>query len=226
MHKYDTHVHTSETSPCGIIEAQEVVRLYKDAGYDGIVITDHYYDSFFEKLGEMPWKDKVDIYLQGYCSAFDEGTNIGLTVLLGMEIRFEENPSDYLVYGITEDFLKKYPKLYKLGIKKFRQLIEDEYMLIFQAHPYRRTMVVADPQDIHGVEVFNGNPRHNSHNDKALLYAKENGLMMSSGSDFHQKEDLARGGIIITQEITTSKDLLKALSENIDENLIYTAEND
>jgi len=50
IYKYDTHVHTKEVSPCGKVPAIEVVKLYKDAGYHGIVITDHYCDSFFESL--------------------------------------------------------------------------------------------------------------------------------------------------------------------------------
>ena len=41
--KLDIHVHTSETSSCGQVSAQEAVRLYEQAGYDGIIITDHYH---------------------------------------------------------------------------------------------------------------------------------------------------------------------------------------
>ena len=47
-----------------------------------------------------------------------------------------------------------------------------------------------------GLEVYNGNPRHDSQNDKALSYAEKHNLKMISGSDFHENEDLARGGIV------------------------------
>jgi predicted metal-dependent phosphoesterase TrpH len=210
MYKIDTHVHTSETSSCGQTEAREDVRLYKEAGYDAIVITDHYYEGFFRRLKDASWEDKIDCYLQGYQNALEEGNKLGLTVLLGIEIRFTENANDYLVYGITEKFLKENPELYNLGLKKFKQFIAKENMLIFQAHPYRNGMVTADPSDIHGVEIYNGNARHDSRNDKALLFAENNGLLMSSGSDFHQLEDLARGGIAFDQKITTSEELVKA----------------
>ena len=39
---YDTHVHTDESSACGKVPGRQAARLYKAAGYQGIVITDHY----------------------------------------------------------------------------------------------------------------------------------------------------------------------------------------
>lgn len=224
MYKFDTHVHTCETSECGQVEARETVKLYKEAGYEGIVITDHYYEGFFQSLEELSWDDKIDRYLRGYKNAVAEGTALGMIVILGIELRFTENPNDYLIYGITEAFLKENTDFYKMGLKKFKKLIENEDILIFQAHPYRPGMVPADPQDIHGVEVFNGNPRHNSRNSNALLFAKENGLMMSSGSDFHQTEDLARGGIIFLNEITSSSQFVEALRKNEIKELLSTNE--
>ncbi|MDF2537382.1 MAG: transposase [Herbinix sp.] len=211
MYRWDTHVHTSEVSQCGNIKAQDGVRLYKEAGYSGIVITDHYYSGFFQKLPDMTWEEKIEQYLQGYKKALAEGINLGLTVLLGIEIRFTENPNDYLVFGMTEEFLLANPEGYTLGLKDFKKLIDEEDMLLFQAHPFRSGMVVADPKELDGVEIYNGNARHNSHNDKALAFARENGLLMSSGSDFHETEDLSRGGIIFTQEIRTNHDFLQAL---------------
>ena len=214
MFQLDTHVHTAETSACGRIFARDVVRLYKEAGYDGIVITDHYTKEFFEAPNTLSWNEKIDNYLSGYKKAVDEGSKLGLTILLGIELRFTENPSDYLVYGITEEFLKEYPRLYELGVHKFRQLIEKEDILLFQAHPYRNGMVVAPPDYLHGVEVFNGNARHNSRNEKAYRFAKEHGLMMSSGSDFHELEDLNSGGMIFKNNIKTSSELVKAFRNN------------
>jgi histidinol phosphatase-like PHP family hydrolase len=137
MNKFETHMHTSETSQCGRVEAREGIRLYKEAGYDGVVITDHYYDGFFKKIDNASWENKIDCYLRGYRNAVCEGAKLSLKVLLGIEIRFVENANDYLVYGITEKFLKENPELYKLGLKGFNELIEKEDMLIYQAHPYR-----------------------------------------------------------------------------------------
>ncbi len=222
MFKIDTHVHTSETSVCGEVEAREMVRLYKELGYQGVIVTDHYFDSYFDKLTGLSWDKKIDRFLGGYYHAREEGNKQGLKVFLGLEIRFTENPSDYLVYGITEQFIREHKELYALGLKEFKKLIDQEEILIVQAHPYRKHMVVAEPQYIHGIEIYNGNPRHDSHNDLALAYAKKHSLFMSSGSDFHQLGDQARGGMVFGHEINTSVDFVKALREGAALELLKT----
>ncbi len=222
MFRIDTHMHTSETSACGKIAAKDAVRLYHQAGYQGVIITDHYYDGFFEALGKMNWEQKIDHYLSGYRSAHEEGKKLGMKVLLGMELRFTETPNDYLVYGATEEFLREHEELYLLGLKKFNELIKDQDILIVQAHPYRKWMTVMPPGEIHGVEVYNGNARHNSRNELALAYAKEHNLYMTSGSDFHEMEDLARGGMVFEHEITSIQEYNRSLREGSAKELIAT----
>lgn len=62
-----------------------------------------------------------------------------------------------------------------------------------------------------GVEVMNGNPRHDSHNEDAAAYCRANGLIGISGSDFHQWEDLAIGGLDFTGPVTGSPELIARL---------------
>jgi predicted metal-dependent phosphoesterase TrpH len=213
MYKYDTHVHTSEVSPCGKVEAAEIVRLYKQEGYSGIVITDHYYDGFFNKsLGEN-WNNRLELYLKGYRNALEEGLKIGLDVLLGIELRFEGSPNDYLIYGITEKFLLDYPELYKFNPKEFKKLTDKMGLLIYQAHPYRKNCTPASPDLLHGVEVYNGHPRHDSRNDLALKFGKDNNLKSLSGSDFHQRPDLARGGILVKEKIPTIEKFVEIIKD-------------
>jgi predicted metal-dependent phosphoesterase TrpH len=213
IYKIDTHVHTSEISFCGRVKSSELVHLYKNSGYYGVIITDHYCKEFFESLGKTNWEEKVDIFLKGYKNAFNEGRKVGLNVFLGMEIRFTENWNDYLIYGFGENFLKEYKELYNLGLRKFRKLTQPKGILIFQAHPFRQGMTPANPLFLDGVEVFNGNPRHSSGNHLAYSFAKKNNLIMSSGSDFHRVEDLATGGIIISKAVDTSKELAELMQE-------------
>ena len=42
LYRYETHLHTSEASACAVFSAVEQVRSYKAAGYDGIIVTDHF----------------------------------------------------------------------------------------------------------------------------------------------------------------------------------------
>lgn len=198
---FDSHVHTSEVSFCGKVPAMEMVRRYKKAGYEGIIITDHYYGGYFDSLSGLPWEQKVESFLSGYKIALKEGSRIGLKVLLGMEITFFNSPEDYLVYGLDEEYLIGNPKLYDHTLDSFKSYIEGTGALIFQAHPFRRGLTPAPYDLLDGVEIYNGNPRHNSNNDSAYAYAKDNNLKMIAGSDGHQIEDVGKAGILIPKEI-------------------------
>lgn len=212
---YDTHVHTSEVSPCAFVPAAEMVRLYKAAGYHGIIITDHYYDGYFESLGSLPWEEKLNHYLSGYRCASKEGQKAGLQVLMGLELRFQGTDEDYLVYGVDPSFLLTYPELYSMDLKSFRKFADDHDLVVIQAHPFRQWVTPAPPHLLDGVEVFNGNPRHNSHNNKAYRYAQENKLAMIAGSDAHRTEDVGRGGIILKERILSSREFAENIKRKL-----------
>jgi len=219
---YDIHAHTSETSNCGLIQGSELVKMYSSAGYSGVVITDHYYSGFFERLGSLDWDRKVELWLTGWHNALLEGNKLGFTVMLGMEITFPENLNDYLVYGIDKDCLLENKELYKLGIKEFLKLALQKGLFISQAHPFRTFMKPMPPELIDAVEVYNGNRRHDSRNHRAFEYAQKNGLFMLSGSDFHQDEDLARGGIITSKPLESSAYIERALQNKWITELVRT----
>ncbi|NLY91263.1 MAG: PHP domain-containing protein [Firmicutes bacterium] len=226
--RIDLHVHTRETSFCGRTEGRLVADLYKKAGYDGIVITDHYNKGFFRKLPKgLTWSEKIDHFLRGYRNAREEGEKIGLTVLLGIELKFFDSPQEFLIYGLDEAFLKKYPELYRMGIRKFRefskQLPPHEEILIYQAHPFRPGLTPAPLELIDGIEIYNGNPRQNSRNHLALAFARRNNLKMISGSDFHRHPDLARGGVILPTAVKDSHELVRVLKNSDEIRLITNA---
>lgn len=211
---YEMHAHTRETSRCASVDAHELIRSYIGAGYKGIVITDHMSTSTFERFEgtNMSWREKVDFFLTGYHEAADAAGG-KINVLLGMELRFDikNNINDYLVYGLTEKFLYEHPELLNMKLKDFSALAHANKMLIYQAHPFRVGMTVANPKYLNGVEVYNGNPRHRSSNSVADFWANKFRLLKSSGSDYHQYEDLARGGIYFGKEIRTNEELVREL---------------
>jgi len=219
-YKIDPHIHTSNTSPCGTIAGRRLADLYQQAGYDGIVITDHFCPEFFAGLGRMPWAEKIDRFLAGYRDAAARGHQIGLDVLLGLELRFPGHWQDFLVYGIGEESLKAHADLLDLGLEKFHALGREEGFLVYQAHPFRPEIRAADPRLLDGVEVYNGNPRHDSRNHLAYRFALEHGLRMVSGSDCHQLEDVGQGGIVTMQRIGGRQELVSALRDGKIEDLI------
>lgn len=211
---YEMHFHTKNTSNCANVKAEDAVEEYIKAGYDGIIVTDHLSPSTYMKYGRelLPWKKKVDFFLRGYKAA--KKTAAGrIDVLLGMELRFRtsEGDNDYLVYGINEEFLYNTPNLLEMNIRKFYEIAHENGFLVFQAHPFRVGMKVTNPKFLDGIEIFNGNPRHNSSNDIAEMWAKKYDLMVTSGSDYHEYEDLGTGGIWFDKEIKDNKTLVEEL---------------
>lgn len=208
--KIELHLHTKEVSPCGWVSAADSVKAYKQAGYDAIVVTDHFNYYVLDAAKTDDTKKRVDHYLKGYRTAMAEGEKCGLKVILGVEVALcNYGPEDYLLYGVSEEMLYSNPYLYNLSLAELRQVCDQYNVLLFQAHPFREYLNRADLELLDGVEVNNGNPRHNSHNDLALKWATENHKIKSSGSDFHQADDLARGGII-THRDGDLTDILKS----------------
>jgi len=210
QYKYELHCHTKETSLCGQIPAAEIVKMYKEAGYSGIVITDHYSPMTFKPSRVWRPQTDIDFYLSGYKEALKYADE-DFSVLLGMEIRYYATANDFLVYGVTEDFLKSNGNLMKLYPKKFYRLANENNMLVVQAHPFRKMMIRINPAYLDGAEVHNGKSDIES-NLRAAQWADENNMAIRvSGSDFHRPKNLATGGIITDEPIKTNDDLLRIL---------------
>lgn len=206
-YKYELHCHTGCVSRCGRVEPEEIVKLYKEKGYNGIVVTDHYSPMTFDR-NWCPQK-QIDFYLSGY-RRMKAAAGDGFTVLLGMELRHYFTANDYLIYGIDEDFLYKAGNLMKVWEKDVYALAKSRGYLVYQAHPFRTGIRRCNPDYIDGVEVYNGKTNKRQ-NDEALNWAEENNKLMVSGSDFHTVKNLARGGIITTEPINNNDDLLRIL---------------
>ena len=209
---YETHCHTDEVSTCARVAAKDVVENYIRAGYSGIVVTDHFNRHTFLNKPGLKTSQMAEYYLTGYRAAKQAAAD-RLTVILGMELTFYENDNDYLVYGVTEAFIHENPNMMELGLERFSALAHENGMVIFQAHPFRNRMTVMPPDLLDGAEVHNGNPRHDSRNDIARMWAEKFGKKMSSGSDYHQTEDLARGGIVTKEPLYDAADIARVLMQ-------------
>ncbi len=208
---YETHCHTSETSHCGKRTAAEVVEHYKNLGYDGIIITDHMTHSKSSELSV--WKERADFFLEGYRRAKSFETE-NFSVILGMEIRFEANDNDYLVFGFDENFVYENNLQTFYNLKDFRKVADENGLLIYQAHPFRPGMTIPDTRYLDGIEVYNGNPNHNSSNDIAAMWAKKYSLRELSGSDYHGDDRGEPGGIYLSERVSNPKHLAELLRKN------------
>ncbi|MBQ3101064.1 MAG: PHP domain-containing protein [Clostridia bacterium] len=214
MYKYEMHLHTSEGDNYADFSGAECVKMYRDAGYAGMVVTNHYEPRFFEwyadELKGADHRGIIDRFLRGYYNARNEGEKLGFTVLAGAEVRFTDSENDYLVYGVDEDFFYKAPLLHLLDGPKGLIDILPQGACVVQAHPFRNNMTVRDPGILFGVEAYNGEMEP-FRNVMAKTFAAYYTKPMTSGSDFHVAEDFAKGGIATARRITTPAELCDLL---------------
>ena len=213
MKKYITeiHCHTGDVSGCGQVPAEELVEIYIEKGYDSLVITDHINgDTHNRLLINRPWEEAVDLYLEGYEKA-KAAAKGRINIILGLEVAFRGEYNDYLTYGITKDFLLNYPDMHLSKLEDYVKYAHENGAIVFQAHPFRNNMTIKSPDLLDGIEIYNGHPRHDSRNDIAGMWAKKYNLKVCCGSDFHEKGDEARAGIITDVPITDSIQLAKIL---------------
>lgn len=204
MYRYDIHVHTMETSGCGRVPAAEFVRMYHALGYAGICITDHLHEAYLSSLGcAEDWQRCVTHYLQGYRAARRAGDALGLDVILGVEVRFPESESDYLLYGVDEAWLRANPYPCRMDHASFFRRYGDS-VLIIQAHPFRGCSAV-EPDCIHGLEIANCSVRHDSRNALALALARQYpALHRLCGSDAHRVGDEGRAAVEFGERVADS----------------------
>ena len=148
LYKYELHCHTGCVSRCGRVEPEEIVKLYIEKGYDGIVVTDHYSPMTFEP-NWCPQK-QIDFYLSGYRRMKAEAEKSG---------------------GIDEGFLYSAGNLMKPWEKKIYSLCHSKGFLVFQAHTFRTGIRRCDEHYIDGIEIYNGKTNEKL-NKKADFHTK------------------------------------------------------
>lgn len=211
--KIDLHVHTSEISGCANLSAEETVRFYAQAGYDAIVITNHYaaYNKYgFEKNG----RDFMKEYEACYEHAKAMGDQYGIKVFCGYELRFNRTDNDFLVFGLTPELARDCDTIFQMSPREFSAFAKENGILFYQAHPFRNNMTVVNPAYLFGIEVRNGNPRHDSRNDIAIHWADKFNLHKIAGSDCHQREDVAISGIITNEDVSSIEELVEVLKKD------------
>lgn len=202
---YDPHTHTAESSACADLPAVQSAEYYAQRGFAGFIVTDHIHPEYVARIDtQHNWDAVIDHYLTGYRIAKRRGEELGLDVLLGVELRFEENENDYLLYGVDEAWLRANPYPCSQTAQEFYAKHKDE-ILIIQAHPYRDGNMTVFEQAFHGAEVINGHPHHENRNHLAMeLCRRHPEYLRLAGSDTHEPGDVGRAGVILPQRAKDS----------------------
>ena len=191
-YKYETHLHTSDSSACGRSCGPDYLAGYKELDYDGIFVTDHFYLGNTCIPRDLPWEKWVDRYCQSYYKTKEAGDQEGLKVFFGWESTYGTG-EDFLIYGLSPKWLKGHPEIISLNQEEQYNLVHKEGGLVVQAHPFRERGYMSEiqlhPNHCDAWEIANaGNMPYMD--KRAYEYAKAHGMRMTCGSDIHTTDKL------------------------------------
>ena len=215
MYRYETHSHTSPVSKCARVGVREVLEFYKEFGYDGIFITNHFIDGNINIERSRPYAERIEFYFSDYEEAKRLEAEIGIKVFLGVEVSYMG--IDFLVYGLDREWFLAHPDIESLTKKQQLALYMENGALVIQAHPFRESGHIDHihlfPRSIQGVEIVNAN-RTEFENRLAKQYADNYGHLYFAGTDNHVGGAQKRfAGMETEVPITDERDFINKVME-------------
>ncbi|MBR4966283.1 MAG: PHP domain-containing protein [Lachnospiraceae bacterium] len=217
MFRYDTHVHTLQASACALSTGAELARAYKERGYDGIFITDHFFNGNTSVASDITWKERVELFCKGYEDAFEEGCKIGLDVFFGFE--YAVGGADFLVYNIDKKWLLEHEDIDKYSPSNAFSLLREAGGFVVHAHPFRQRDYISHiklcPEWVDAVEVYNGSHGKDSIFDsRAKWYAQSYNLPLTAGSDTHSVFSMYHAGFVSEKKLTHISEYKSLVTES------------
>lgn len=223
LYKYETHLHTTQGSACAISSGADYILPYINAGYSGIIVTDHFYGGNTCISRDLDWEQWVNLYCFGYEQALKTAQEINqknntintdkeFKVFFGFEQTFRGD--DYLIYGLDKNWLLQNPNIINFTHHELFSIVCQNNGLMIQAHPFRfrsyQKAIHLYPRNVHGVEVYNAG-NLDAENEQAKLYAKIYDFPCTSGSDIHNVQDLITlpkriGGMAFSKPLNSIND--------------------
>jgi len=210
LYKYETHLHTSETSRCSTSGGADLAHYFKARGYTGIFVTDHFLGSNTTVPENLPWNQRIDMFMHGYEAAAREGAKIGLDVFFAWE--YGQDWTHLLTYGLDKDWLLANPDMLNWDIIEYFDRVHAAGGAIVHAHPFRENVecVRLFPTKTDAVEVINSS-RNDDANRHALDFALSFTLPQAAGSDIHHTDKNNLAGVFCRQRLSHPGDYIAAL---------------
>lgn len=190
--KIDHHVHTSKHSPDSDIHPSELIVSARNAGLDGVVITEHDYQWQADELAELQ----------------EEAGD--LLVLSGVEVSTRE--AHMLVYGLPD--LKDVRAGVKL--KRLIEVVRHHDAVVIAAHPYRwgqdfRRIIADVGPHFHGLELVSNNVIVPERLMTAATLGDHPHFAVTGSSDAHEPSVVGCYYSVFPERIHTMADFLVAL---------------
>ncbi len=216
MYKYETHLHTFPVSRCAHAGVGETLAFYKEMGYDGVFITNHFLDGNINVDREKTYEEKIEFYFSDYETGVEIGKTLGIKVFCGVELSY--GGTDFLVYGLDKAWFLNHPEIMEMSKSNELAFMMECGALIIQAHPFREAAYIDHirlfPRHIHGVETVNG-CRKDEENHMAKLFAAHYSLLEFAGSDNHTASKQRKlAGICCAEPICDIEDFIEKVKNH------------
>ena len=213
---YETHLHSSVSSACGRSKGPEYLEGYKELGYDGIFVTEHFYLGNTCIPRDLPWPEWVDRFCGSYYETKEAGDKAGINVFFGWETSYGTG-EDFLIYGLDPKWLKDHPEIIRLTQEEQYELVHSEGGLVVQAHPFRERGYMNEirlhPNHCDAWEIANaGNKPYMDR--RAYEYARDHDMIMTCGSDIHSVDCLAEDmvfAMVTDERILSESDYVRII---------------
>ncbi len=209
--KIDPHVHSKGISLCSQVSCEALIDAKIEEGYDGVALTNHCQPWYYPPAEHKNYIERViEEFHRG--KAYADERNFRF--YLGLEVTLTQpGYADWLLYGVTEEFLRATPCLYSLTQKELFELCERAGVLLVQAHPFRSGCSLGEPLYMRGVEI-NCTPGDIEKAEAVKEFAKAHKLLVSCGTDYHGVARVCRGGIAIPESCQTAVDVAEYMKTN------------
>ncbi|MCL2518287.1 MAG: histidinol phosphatase [Oscillospiraceae bacterium] len=188
----------------------DLVKFYKNLGFAGLIVTDHFFTGNSSVPREMPWEERVDIFCSGYDEAYEAGQEYGMDVFFAWEFTYQN--ADFLTYGLDKQWLYDHSDMEKWEAKEYFDITHADGAFIVHAHPFRQAAYITGfhlfPELTDAVEVINSS-MPDIVNERAEWYANEYNLLKIVGSDTHYKERKYLSAMIYNTRLDNMQDFIE-----------------
>lgn len=206
----DLHAHSSGISRCCLAPSEEIIRVAKENGIDGIVLTNHY-QSYYIDDGDAP--AFAHRYVEEYRQAKKHGDELGVTVIYGMEVTMNRHDGSHLlIYGLDESFTEEFPEVYDMTQEELYTLVKERGGLLIQAHPFRNRYYPLDPKYLDGYELSCHPIYNTSRYDDVISLVREHRTLLTTGADYHHDVPYRPYcGLFLPDTVNDGKTLVSAM---------------
>lgn len=218
---YDLHCHSKEGSTCSNFPVKEMVNYYKEQGFDGFCITDHFTGSSTVPEGAL-WEDRVNKIWEILAQAQSEAEKVGITVFPALEFSIRASKeeflpakgNDFIFLGLSKEWLLENEAVFNLEFDELCDKVHEGGGFIIHAHPFLEAWyiksVILYPDKEDAVEIYNAHASEKI-NNAAAWYAEHYGKPVTAGSDNHCAGEPFIAGIETNKKCETVLDLIEEI---------------